>query len=98
MEKKELDPLWIKELIDYVAGPFLITFRVKTPLIAEELMKILTRAVVTLYETETYPTTMDWVRAAEYRVGSLVQLYTSSRLCKLMDDGMPDSGRIITTH
>ena len=97
-DKKPLDPKWADELIDYAIGPYLVIVGVKTPLIREDMAAILRNAVKDLYESNNYPTTNEWVAAAWRRVSELYQLYATSRLVKMMDDGVPAPPSIIRPH
>ena len=97
-EKKPLDPRWADELIDYAIGPYLVIIGVKTPTIRSAMVEILRNAITDLYKQGAYQTTEEWVASAWRRVSELYQLYATSRLTRMMDDGVPAPTSIIRPH
>lgn len=90
-EKKELDPKWIKEVIDYAVGPYMIAIRMKSPNLAKELTGLMSAALNEKYRAcGPYPL-KDFVESSCALMATMVQKFIHARLTHMLEHGVPDS-------
>lgn len=94
-ERTPLDPKWIDECMDMWIGPWLAIMMARDTDRTLQLMNIIRKALIELYEKNDFNTTNEWVVSAYNRMWELLNTFITARLIKLFDEGVSDESRII---